>query len=371
MPRWDFERRREAWSYKHMLSVAITISDYISEYGPNYNNPRHFSILRSRLQQNTGYDWPPKSTPYLNVFRNYNRLFKSFGIATVQNDNITLLPVGRWLVAHEPTSEEYYARIVDTFRYPNAAFISVSQWVECGRVVSPLMTIIRCLRDLEHKVPANTAHITPEEVLQCLYEAHDGLQSYALSNAILSYRMGLSPPPNLPRCSNNVDDNDRRQVREIIAYLKTAGCVKFKGTSLNRNTLVMLTDLGRDLGLFEPEQVSFVKREALPEQHPLEFIEGRIYNEERRLRRRNPRLRPEALKHYGLICSVCRKSFEFLEEIGARALDVHHSDPLSELNEARTITLKDVKVVCAVCHRIIHTKRPPLTIDEARALLMP
>jgi len=365
MPRWDFERRRQGWLYENLAAVAYVVQEYVSREGNRYQRANHIPFRRA-LQDATGYEWPPDSEGYKDVFRNYKRLFKSFGIATVENGVLTLLPMGRWIVTHAPTSDEYYARIVATFCYPNAAFESETVWRSSGRVLSPFMLIIRCLRALADE---GSAYLTPLEVLHCLYEAHDGLQSDLLAEAVLSFRHGQPPPISLPRTPQNVTNNpdDLRQVREIIAYLADAARLITYSGNLRSRKPVRLTSEGTDLGVFEPDQTTPVGTTVRPER--LEYIEGQLFEEQRQSRRRNPSLRPAALEHYGYKCAVCNRSFDPLGEFSSRPLDVHHFVPLQHTPNARATTIDDVVIVCATCHRLIHAKDPPLTVAEAQSLL--
>jgi 5-methylcytosine-specific restriction endonuclease McrA len=71
-----------------------------------------------------------------------------------------------------------------------------------------------------------------------------------------------------------------------------------------------------------------------------------------------------------LDCEVC--GFSFSSVYGASGRDyceVHHLLPLGNLDEAAETRLQDLAIVCANCHRIIHTHNPPYTLDEVRAML--
>ena len=47
-------------------------------------------------------------------------------------------------------------------------------------------------------------------------------------------------------------------------------------------------------------------------------------------------------------------------------LDVHHLDPIAE--GVRQTQLQDLAVLCANCHRLAHSRQPPIGLDELRAL---
>jgi hypothetical protein len=84
---------------------------------------------------------------------------------------------------------------------------------------------------------------------------------------------------------------------------------------------------------------------------------------------RNPALRKMVLADKGFKCEVCGEDqTERYGETGKSCVEVHHLRPLSKNKKApRKVTIKDVAVVCANCHRVIHSSgRIPLPIDVAR-----
>jgi hypothetical protein len=70
-----------------------------------------------------------------------------------------------------------------------------------------------------------------------------------------------------------------------------------------------------------------------------------------------------------LACEVC--GFSFASVYGRLAADyceVHHLVPLAEAEAEVKTSLKDLAVVCANCHRVIHLKSPPFTLEEVKAM---
>ena len=88
---------------------------------------------------------------------------------------------------------------------------------------------------------------------------------------------------------------------------------------------------------------------------------------------RDKKLREEAIKIFGYNCAVC--NFNFEEKYGAwghNFVEVHHIQPLSELNgEERELNpLRDLIVLCANCHRMVHRKKgTTLTAEELKSKL--
>lgn len=86
---------------------------------------------------------------------------------------------------------------------------------------------------------------------------------------------------------------------------------------------------------------------------------------------RNPQARAACLAHFGLRCSVCDLLLE--ERYGSIAsgfIHVHHTVPLSEVGpNYRVNPQKDLRPVCPNCHAVIHRRKPPLSVAEARRLI--
>ncbi|MHC5748782.1 MAG: HNH endonuclease, partial [Nostoc sp.] len=64
--------------------------------------------------------------------------------------------------------------------------------------------------------------------------------------------------------------------------------------------------------------------------------------------------------------------FNFLKtygDIGADYIECHHTKPISELENYEKTNIKDLALVCANCHRMLHRKRPWLSIEQLKQLL--
>lgn len=106
-----------------------------------------------------------------------------------------------------------------------------------------------------------------------------------------------------------------------------------------------------------------------------EFEEGRILTKLHKIRERSPsankKKKEEVLKKTGkLVCEACGFDFhEFYGEIGKGVAECHHTKPVSELKAGEKTKLKDLSILCANCHRIIHKSKPMLTVDRLRGLI--
>lgn len=71
-----------------------------------------------------------------------------------------------------------------------------------------------------------------------------------------------------------------------------------------------------------------------------------------------------------LLCESCEFDFEqSYRERGKGFIECHHKVPLSEIEVGRKTKLEDLALVCSNCHRIIHRKRPWLTVEQVRELM--
>jgi hypothetical protein len=103
------------------------------------------------------------------------------------------------------------------------------------------------------------------------------------------------------------------------------------------------------------------------------FIEGMVREITTELRYRDPRLRIEAMHHYGMACMVCGFNFErTYGDLGTGYIEVHHRRPLSRRSKKGfRASVRDVAVVCSSCHRTLHRKGAnPLPLGKIRRAVL-
>ena len=106
-----------------------------------------------------------------------------------------------------------------------------------------------------------------------------------------------------------------------------------------------------------------------------EASEGRVLTLVHKVRERDQALvrkkKSQVLEKTGqLSCEVC--SFDFGEcygEVGHGFAECHHIMPISTLRPGEKTKLKDLAIVCANCHRMIHRGNHWLSIDELRVII--
>jgi 5-methylcytosine-specific restriction protein A len=106
-----------------------------------------------------------------------------------------------------------------------------------------------------------------------------------------------------------------------------------------------------------------------------EAEEGRLLTVTHLRRERNRNLvearKNLALKETGqLRCECCNLNFvERYGKHGEGFIEVHHTQPLHTLTEGQKTHVKDLALLCSNCHRMIHRKRPWLSVEDVRALV--
>ena len=90
------------------------------------------------------------------------------------------------------------------------------------------------------------------------------------------------------------------------------------------------------------------------------YFEGMAISVDATKSERSPKLRKDALSHYGETCMAC----DFIPE-ALRQLEVHHLEPLADRGASHT-TLNDVVILCRNCHGLAHDTKPPMPFAELK-----
>ena len=102
--------------------------------------------------------------------------------------------------------------------------------------------------------------------------------------------------------------------------------------------------------------------------------EGETIYKLHKLSERNPKINKKKKDSYfeknGKVdCEVC--GFDFFQnygELGKGFIECHHRIPLAEFDGETKTTLKDLALVCANCHRMLHRDLSVLTIEELKKI---
>ncbi len=98
------------------------------------------------------------------------------------------------------------------------------------------------------------------------------------------------------------------------------------------------------------------------------YFEGRKMLREILTFYRNPKLVERAKAEYGHVCQACGFDFQArYGDLGAGYIECHHIDPISGRGGENTpTTIKQVAMLCANCHRMIHRMTGAMTVPEFR-----
>ena len=107
----------------------------------------------------------------------------------------------------------------------------------------------------------------------------------------------------------------------------------------------------------------------------LEVQECRLLTRVHRTRERDRKItqkkKDKVRKELGTLrCECCGFDFEkTYGQLGDGFIECHHIKPISEIIPGEKTSLDDLSLVCSNCHRMIHRKRPWLSISELRKLI--
>jgi 5-methylcytosine-specific restriction protein A len=140
----------------------------------------------------------------------------------------------------------------------------------------------------------------------------------------------------------------------------------------------LIEDLHRMLALYSQlnEQIDRITvRDEPANGPPIDLEEERRLRWHKRFEGRNTRAAKEAKRLQGYKCQGCERDYvSMYGELGKRCVDAHHLVPFFQLGEGsrRLDPLRDFAILCAPCHRIVHSRHPePLTIAELRTIVHP
>ncbi len=96
------------------------------------------------------------------------------------------------------------------------------------------------------------------------------------------------------------------------------------------------------------------------------YAEGKIKTVTSKNYDRSPHARQACIEHYGYTCCVCRFNFQnTYGPLGRNYIEVHHLKRVADIGKEYLIDpIKDLRPVCANCHRMLHKRRPPFSVQE-------
>ena len=141
--------------------------------------------------------------------------------------------------------------------------------------------------------------------------------------------------------------------------------------SLNQGELRRVSDTIRSLVSSD----AFIPPKEVVTDDEEEGDEGQILTRTHRYRERDTKLvkrkKEQVLGEQGkLSCEVCEFDFgRVYRNRGEGYIECHHTKPVSEIVVGERTKTSDLSLVCSNCHRMIHRKRPWLSVDELKSEL--
>ena len=131
-------------------------------------------------------------------------------------------------------------------------------------------------------------------------------------------------------------------------------------------------ELAAQLELLWGERTGFTSIPYPDDLEPTGYVEGSQKTIIVNAYERNSEARVKCIAHWGTNCAVCNFHFMlFYGELGRSYIHVHHLKPLTEIREEYEVDpIKDLRPVCPNCHSMLHRKRPALSIEELRSLVV-
>lgn len=195
----------------------------------------------------------------------------------------------------------------------------------------------------------------------------------------------MAPSRFLGYIDNNVSKHENARAQKTIDGRETnpviSAILKFKlqpSVELEKHYLSYCNNLGIIPADYDNRRYWLFKLEAgfgSNAESASDFPEGKIVERIHKTRERNPKVIAKAKEQYRvrtgtLTCQACGFDFEkTYGKIGKDFIEGHHIVPVSEMKEGHVTRPEDIALLCANCHRMIHIKRPWLTLKNLKSLL--
>ena len=178
---------------------------------------------------------------------------------------------------------------------------------------------------------------------------------------------------------DRIRDHDRKLAEAIDAHsLQTR-----KGTNsgeIRKSADRMIKLKSKLFGLTNAgSATSLIDATAQPEVEAEEIVgkEGRLLVRLHIYRERNRNFVRRVRKHYRslgrgrLVCHACScVPIEIYGPSGESCMEAHHKVPIEELQPDSVTVVSDMAMLCASCHRVVHSEKPCLTVERVNELVV-
>ena len=355
MWRWD-QGRLLYFQFDVLKAIAKTLVKFdnadISIIEPTF---------RQTLMDNTGMPFAPN---HYTVKRNYSRVFQCAFLATFLENRLVVTDICQELAKDDGAIgdvDDYFFNYINRFRFPFPAF---DNYDSTSPRIYPFCAIIKLL--LAKRLNEEESKLSVDDIFHYLVANNTtGCES-------IEYYKTLKP------VKYDVQDTERRQIREMLIFLSQLSILKVNAGYLHLD-IVSDNAINELLGKF----LNPIKKESLPQKTEeylsmanlvdkivvpafeiftsdiidIEFIEGKRKRVEHFKVERSPLLRKYFIEQSKQpVCSACDTDMSMRYPWTEYMLDIHHLLPLSSSVAItnRGTSLSDIVGLCPSCHRAVH-----------------
>jgi hypothetical protein len=160
------------------------------------------------------------------------------------------------------------------------------------------------------------------------------------------------------------------------AAIRIAARSRIHTSTINDHSPGLIEFLSRELGIYLP-QPAYVEAHTsgavcIPEEIPTDqaFEEGAAIQVLVNRYERDPAARQQCIDRYGVNCFACGLSLGDLYGPEVNGLiHVHHLTALAAGGTRSSVPVRDLRPVCPNCHAVIHSTKPPRTIERVRKMI--
>ena len=131
------------------------------------------------------------------------------------------------------------------------------------------------------------------------------------------------------------------------------------------------TNAGSATALIEVDAKSEVEAEEIVGREGRLLARLHVYRERDRAFVRRVRRYYRSLGGGRLVCHACGSApVEVYGPSGESCIEAHHKVPIEELQPDSITLVRDMAMLCASCHRVVHSEKPCLTVERVNELVL-
>ena len=168
-----------------------------------------------------------------------------------------------------------------------------------------------------------------------------------LAEAIDAHRLGIQKGVN------------SKEVRESADRM-----IQFKSNLFGQ------TNAGSATTLIEATTKTEVEAEEIVGKEGRLLVRLHVYRERDRTFARKVRRHYRSLAGGQLVCHACGSvPVQVYGPFGESCMEAHHKVPIEQLQPDSVTLVGDMAMLCASCHRVVHSKKPCLTVEKVNELV--